>query len=94
MKKLICVMLFSMTSLFVFGQDEIPLSDSLTKELVITHSKQPISILNTHKPIDVISSEEIKRYGIDDVSSLLDSRVGLSVVGSSDTHRWFAPYGP
>jgi len=82
MKKLICVMLFSMTSLFVFGQDEIPLSDSLTKELVITHSKQPISILNTHKPIDVISSEEIKRYGIDDVSSLLDSRVGLSVVGS------------
>jgi len=75
-------MLFSITSVFVFCQDDTVFTDSLTQELVITHSKQPISILDTHKPIDVISAEEVRRYGIDDISSLLDSRVGLSVVGA------------
>ncbi len=66
----------------VVAQDQGDLTDTLQQELVITHSKQPISTLDVHKPIDIISTEEIRRYGIDDISSLLDSRVGLSVVGA------------
>ena len=75
-------MLLSISSQIIFGQDETTLLDTLKKELIITHSKKPVSRLDAHKPVDVITAEEIRRYGINDISSLLDNRVGLSVVGA------------
>lgn len=54
-------------------------TDTLIEALITTHSKVPISAKSAYKPTIVITSEEIARHTNDDISTLLDRQVGLSV---------------
>ena len=61
---------------------ETAASDSLVEELIITHSRVPVSIKSGYKPTIVIDQDEIQRSVTDDLSVLLDRQVGLNVVSA------------
>ncbi len=69
-------------SLSGYSQQEVELADTLGPELLITHSKSPISLKSSYKPSITISKQEIDAHALDDVSSLLDQQVGISVNGA------------
>ena len=82
MKKQLWLVLATVLSTAVFGQNEQILRDSLAEELIITHSKNSISVLDAHKPHSIISADEIRSYPLDDIASILDQQLGMRVVGA------------
>ncbi len=79
--KLWTIALAMMPIAFMNAQ-ESDTTDSLSGELIITHSRIPVSIKSGYKPVIVIDQEEIRREVTDDLSILLDRQVGLNVVSA------------
>ena len=70
---------------FIYSQaiaQEFSPDPILIDTIVITHSKRPLSLANTSKPITVIQREEIENCGAMDLAQLLDQQAGIQINGA------------
>ena len=65
----------------LIAQDS-PITDSLSKQLIISHSKFETSQKSSYKPTILIDKEEIDNQVLDDIGMLLDAQVGINVAGA------------
>jgi len=79
LKKLSCTITLILMALCLYGQESTVQTDSLIPDLVITHSRYPVSLKSTFKPVIVINKAEIENQAVDDISQLLDRQLGLTV---------------
>jgi len=77
--------IFTLIYLWIFSvQINAQIADSLTlKKIVVTASKVETTERLTTKVVDIISRDEIRRSGANDVSQLLQQRNGLLINGAN-----------
>lgn len=76
------IIALALLPLAVMNAQETTPVDTLGEELIISHSRIPVSTKSSYKPLIVIDQEEIRREPTDDLSILLDRQVGLNVVSA------------
>lgn len=82
-KQNVFAMLMALLACNLAAQVEEKIADTLyIPEVVVTHSKIPLPVKQTAKPIQVISKEQIERSGGKDLAQLLHEEAGLMINGA------------
>lgn len=82
-KQILLIGLLSFLTLHLGAQTEEKITDTLDiPEIVVTHSKIPLPVKQTAKPIQVIDKEQIERSRGKDLAQLLHEEAGLLINGA------------